>query len=219
MKVIKRNCELAEFDKDKIKKAILKAYKEVDGEITEEVKEVSKTISDTIKSKISTDDKTVEDIQNMVEEELMSNDRKDVAKAYLRYRYKREMSRERDNEYKLLAKRRMEVTVCENSNANVDELSFSGREKEAAADIFKKVNEEELPDFMIKAHKGMLIYQHDFEKALFGLHNCLNIDFPNLFKNGFSTRNGNVRPPATFSTACQLVAVVFQLQSQCQFGK
>lgn len=48
--------------------------------------------------------------------------------------------------------------------------------------------------------------------------NCLQLDFQRLFTHGFSTRNGDVRPPSSFSTACQLVAVAFQCQSQVQFG-
>ena len=65
----------------------------------------------------------------------------------------------------------------------------------------------------------MLIYQHDLEKAVLGEHNCLNVDFDEVFSHGFRTRNGSVRKPGSFSTACQLLAVVFQCQSQVQFGR
>ena len=64
----------------------------------------------------------------------------------------------------------------------------------------------------------MLVYQHDLEKAIYGIHNCLNLNFQEIFNYGFRTRNGDVRPPTSFSTACQLVAVAFQCQSQVQFG-
>ena len=50
------------------------------------------------------------------------------------------------------------------------------------------------------------------------MHNCLFIDFEKLFSEGFVTRNGDIRPPATFSSACQQMAVIFQCQSQVQFG-
>lgn len=69
-----------------------------------------------------------------------------------------------------------------------------------------------------EAHKSMLVYQHDLEKAIYGIHNCLNLNFQEIFNYGFRTRNGDVRPPTSFSTACQLVAVAFQCQSQVQFG-
>ena len=51
-----------------------------------------------------------------------------------------------------------------------------------------------------------------------GDHNCLFADIPRLLANGFKTRNGDVRPANSFSTACQLVAVIFQVQSQIQYG-
>jgi ribonucleoside-triphosphate reductase len=75
-----------------------------------------------------------------------------------------------------------------------------------------------LSDEVAQAHKDMLCYQHDLEKAVYGVHNCLNINFNELFKNGFRTRNGDVRPPKSLSTALQHVAVGFQCQSQVQFG-
>jgi ribonucleoside-triphosphate reductase len=61
-----------------------------------------------------------------------------------------------------------------------------------------------------QAHKNMLLYQHDMEKTNIGEHNCLFVDFNKVFSNGFVTRNGDVRPPSKFDTACQQYAVVFQ---------
>ena len=104
-------------------------------------------------------------------------------------------------------------SVDNRSNANVDEKSFSGREKEASADIGKMIALEYggLSDEIAKAHKEMLIYQHDLEKAVYGVHNCALVNFQELFTYGFHTRNGDVRPPSSFSTACQLMAVAFHL--------
>ena len=67
----------------------------------------------------------------------------------------------------------------ENANANVDEHSFSGREKEASADIGKTIALEYggLSSEVAQAHIDMLNYQHDLEKAIYGEHNCLNLDF------------------------------------------
>jgi ribonucleoside-triphosphate reductase len=64
----------------------------------------------------------------------------------------------------------------------------------------------------------MLLYQHDLEKTNIGEHNCLFVDFEKVFTEGFVTRNGDIRPPASFSSACQQMAVIFQCQSQVQFG-
>jgi ribonucleoside-triphosphate reductase len=100
--------------------------------------------------------------------------------------------------------KRTEATAVENSNANVDEKSFSGREKEASADVQKVIAlDYTLSPEVSQAHKNMLLYQHDLEKTNIGQHNCLFVDMKKLFTNGFVTRNGDVRPPSNFSSACQ----------------
>ena len=163
---------------------------------------------------------TVEEIQDIVETKLMKSSRPEVAKDYILYRDKRTVVRDRKNKLVQKVMVRAKSQINEHSNANVDEESFSGREKEASADIGKTIalEYEGLSKEVAEAHKIMLIYQHDLEKAIYGVHNCLNLYFQYIFKHGFKTRNGDVRPPKSFSTACQLVAVAFQCQSQVQFG-
>ncbi len=218
MLVVKRDGRKAEFDENKIVQAILKAFKEVDGEMTALAKKNAAIIADLIK-RLDTE-LSVEEIQDMVEDKLMSSDRTDVARAYIIYRNDR--SRERERKSNIIKKviARVNAANVENSNANVDEKSFSGREKEASADIGKTIALDYggLSEEVANAHKETLIYQHDLEKAIYGQSNCLNLNFNEIFTYGFKTRNGDVRPPASFSTACQLVAVAFQCQSQVQFG-
>lgn len=213
MKIIKRDGREVEFDEQKIVNAIQKAFLDTDGLLDENSIKISYAIADSI---AKTDKKTltVEEVQDLVEKKLMSTNRKDVSKSYILYRDKRARVRENESKYKNLIRRRINVTINENSNANVDESSFSGRQKEASADIFKALNQEDLPEFLTKAHTEMLVYQHDYEKAQFGESNCLNINFPRLLSKGFVTRNGDVRPANSFKTACQLIAVIFQCQSQ-----
>lgn len=161
----------------------------------------------------------MEEIQSLCEKGLMSTRRKDIAKAYILYRDKRSKEREKTSKFVKAINRRNNSSDVENSNANVDEKSFSGREKEASADIQKIVAlDYTLSPEISKAHREMLLYQHDLEKTNIGEHNCLNIDFEKLLREGFSTRNGDIRSPASFSSACQLIAVIIQCQSQVQFG-
>ena len=142
----------------------------------------------------------------------------DVAKAYILYRFEHSKIREGYSELLTKIYDRLHATNVE--NANVDENTFSGREKEASSDLQKYLafNAGGVSKLMADCHNEMLIYQHDAEKTLLGQHNCLFENFNEIFKNGFVTRNGDVRPPSTYSTACQLVAVAFQCQSQVQFG-
>lgn len=219
MQVIKRDGRVVDFDEDKIIQAILKAVKDVDGEISEEMEFMAKLIASCIKHRA--DEKlAVEDIQDQVEEKLMESDRKDVAKAYIIYRNDRSRIRDRNSKLVKGYMNRVAASNVQNANANVDEKSFSGREKEASADVGKTIALDfgGLSKEVADAHKQMLVYQHDLEKAIYGEHNCLNLNFNEIFTYGFKTRNGDVRPPKSFSSACQLVAVAFQCQSQVQFG-
>lgn len=219
MIVIKRDGREVQFDKCKISNAISKAIIEVDGCITEKTKAIADKIANDIANS-KYEKLTVENIQDIVENKLMQSSRKDIAKVYILYRNDRTRIRERNSRLvqKILGRANSEVN--NRSNANVDEDSFSGREKEASADIGKMIalDFDGLSFEVSTAHKEMLVYQHDLEKAIYGIHNCLNLNFQEIFTYGFRTRNGDVRPPTSFSTACQLVAVAFQCQSQVQFG-
>ncbi len=217
--VIKRDGREDVYNPNKIHTAISKAFIEIDGAITEESKviidRITNQITETGKKKMS-----VEEIQDIVETKLMQSSRKDVAKVYILYRNERTKIRDRNSRLVQKVMERVESTVDNRSNANVDEKSFSGREKEVSSDIGKMIALEYdgLSKEVADAHKNMLVYQHDLEKAIYGIHNCLQLNFQEIFTYGFRTRNGDVRPPTSFSTACQLVAVAFQCQSQVQFG-
>jgi ribonucleoside-triphosphate reductase len=215
MYVIKRDGTKVLFDPNKIIRAINKAMISVDGALYEG--DTAVDIANLIMSRNA--DMTVEQIQDLVEHYLMKSERPDVAKAYILYREQRNKERIRKSKLVRSIMKRTDATAVENSNANVDEKSFSGREKEASSDVQKIIAlDYTLSPDVAQAHKDMLLYQHDLEKTNIGMHNCLFIDFDKLFNEGFVTRNGDIRPPSSFSTACQQTAVIFQCQSQVQFG-
>lgn len=219
MIVIKRDGRKAEFDSSRIKTALTKAFIEVDGELNDDTIELIESITSNVIKELS-GIVNVEEIQDIVEKFLMKSSREDVAKAYIIYRNDRSRFRNINNDIIKKVMCRAESKVNNRSNANVDENSFSGREKEASSDISKTIALDfgGLSSEVANAHKEMLVYQHDNEKTIYGVHNCLNLDFQEIFNNGFRTRNGDVRPPSSFSTACQLYAVAYQCQSQVQFG-
>lgn len=219
--VIKRDGREVPFNKEKISAAIMKAFSDVDKNALEisEGFSIANRIADYIED-MRIDTLSVEEIQDIVETQLMQSSRPDVAKAYILYRNERTKIRDRNSKLVQRVMERVDFKVDNRSNANVDEKSFSGREKEASADIGKIIALDfgGLSKEVADAHKEMLVYQHDLEKAVYGIHNCLQLNFQEIFTYGFKTRNGDVRPPSNFSTACQLVAVAFQCQSQVQFG-
>lgn len=215
MYVIKRDGTRVIFDPGKIIRAINKAMISVDGALYEG--DTAVEIANLIMERNT--DMSVEQIQDLVEQYLMKSERPDVAKAYILYREQRNKERIRNSKLVSAVMKRNDATAVENANANVDEKSFSGREKEASSDVQKIVALDYiLSPEVAQAHKDMLLYQHDLEKTNIGMHNCLFIDFKKLFEEGFVTRNGDIRTPGSFSSACQQTAVIFQCQSQVQFG-
>lgn len=218
--IIKRNGSLDIFNEQKIINAINKAMVEVDGQLYEDdtSKEIAQEIAEKIK-KYPDGSIEVEDIQDWVEDALMASERKDVAKAYIRYRYKREIARNAKDDFIKAIREKLDGTKIENQNANVDEHSFGGRTGEASEIVTKQLALDYIVSPMAREnHLNNEIYIHDLGSYYVGSHNCLSIPFDELLAKGFNTRQTDVRPAQSINTAFQLVAVIFQLQSLNQFG-
>ena len=216
MEVIKRDGRKQEFSCVKVYTAIINACEAVDKEITEESKELAFKISKAIGEMNKT--MTVEEIQDIIEKKLMSSSRKDVAKAYIIYREERTRERERNSPFLKDARKRAKATDVQNQNANVDEKSFGGRKGEADAELMKTLAFEIMSDKARRNHIWNRIYTHDLDSYYVGMHNCLTVPLDDLLKNGFNTRQTDVRPANSVNTAMQLIAVIFQIQSLQQFG-
>ena len=217
MVITKRDGRKTNFNKDKIKIAVLKAFIDVDGEETAYAKEKARDIANYIESLDK--DMSVEDVQDVVEAKLMASNRKDVAKAYIIYRNNRTTVRERNTQMMRDISEKLSAKNVQNQNANVDEKSFGGRVGEASDAVLKKYALDNCMSEMAKNnHLNNEIYVHDLNSYAVGMHNCLSIPFDKLLANGFNTRQTDVRAAQSVSTAFQLVAVIFQLQSLQQFG-
>ena len=162
---------------------------------------------------------SIEEIQDLVENGLMSTKRKDVAKAYIKYREMRTKERNWNNEMMRAAEKKLTGAKIDNQNANVDEHSFGGRRGEFNSVISKQYALDNCMSKMAREnHLNNEIYIHDLDTYAVGMHNCLSIPFDDLLAKGFNTRQTDVRPANSINTAFQLVAVLFQLQSLQQFG-
>ena len=149
----------------------------------------------------------------------MRSERPDVARAYIRYRYKKEVARNFEHDFIDTVVEKLEAKDVQNQNANVDEHSFGGRTGEASGVMTKKLALDYLMSEQSREnHLNNMIYIHDLDAYYVGSHNCLSIPFDELLARGFNTRQTDVRPAGSVNTACQLVAVIFQLQSLQQFG-
>lgn len=217
MQVIKRDGRIVDFDKNKIKTAVLNAFIDVDGEETSYAKEKARDIANYIES--LNKDMDVEEIQNHVEHKLMQSNRKDVARSYIIYRNDRSREREKNTQMMKDITEKLAAKNVQNQNANVDEKSFGGRVGEASDTLLKKYALDYCMSELARSnHLNNRIYTHDLNSYAVGSHNCLSIPFDKLLASGFNTRQTDVRPANSINTAFQLVAVIFQLQSLQQFG-
>ena len=219
--VVKRDGRKMPFNTEKIKNAILKAFKAVDGEISDYAETKAENIANYIEGYCEEEvlPLSIEQIQDLVENGLMSTKRKDVAKAYIKYREERTKERNWNNKMMRAAQEKLTGSKIDNQNANVDEHSFGGRRGEFDSVISKQYALDNCMSAMARNnHLNNEIYIHDLDHYAVGDHNCLSIPFDDLLANGFNTRQADVRPAYSVNTAMQLVAVLFQLQSLQQFG-
>lgn len=219
MEVIKRDGRKVPFDKQKIVAAITGAFREQYDYESDDMRNCTDKIANEIETIANGRILQVEEIQDIVERKLMSTKYKDVAKAYITYRYLHGMARDKYKDLMGAVSEKLTASNVQNQNANVDEASFGGRIGEAADVVTKNYALEYLVSPMArKNHENNEIYIHDLNSYAVGSHNCLSIPFDDLLAKGFNTRQTDVRPAQSINTAFQLVAVIFQIQSLQQFG-
>lgn len=214
VKIKKRDGSFQEFNLDKVKFAIQKAFKACQYDMNKlDLTDLYCDIEESIPGIVEDETIELEELQDLIEEVLMDFGYKDVAKNYILYRYQRKVAREQKFAEKLSG------SNIENQNANVDEMSFGGRQGEASRIMTKDYALEHCVSKVAREnHLNNEVYIHDLDSLAVGMHNCLSLPIDKLLENGFVTRQTDVRPANSINTAFQLVAVLFQLQSLQQFG-
>ena len=220
--IIKRDGKLQRFNKDKINQAILGATLETYPDCSlkdfkDDISELTKEIEEKVFNEFG-DNVFIEDVQDTIERELMKYDQL-IAKNFITYRYRHALARDRYASLMKDVKKKLMAVDPQHQNANVDEKSFNGRKGEVTDLLMKKIAlEDYMSETSRRNHVDNIVYIHDLTDYAVGSHNCLTIPFDKLFKEGFNTRQTDVRPPQSINTAFQLLAVIFQLQSLQQFG-
>ena len=219
--VVKRDGTEVSYDREKIINAVNKAVIEVNGIL--DPCWLGRHIAQSVDSYMeahTVECIAVEEIQDLVENLLIyGGDYPEIARAYIRYRYVHEMARENYKGLMDTIGEKLSAANVQNQNANVDEYSFGGRMGEMNSAVARKYALDYIVSPMAREnHLGNMIYIHDLDAYAVGSHNCLTIPFDKLLAEGFNTRQTDVRPAQSVSTAFQLVAVIFQLQSLQQFG-
>lgn len=220
--VIKRDgIKRQDFNPEKIKKAIRAANTQIDKEKRLDEDQIEKVLQDVIESINGIQEETIdiEQIQDFVEKSLIKYNHHAVVKAFILYREERNKERFKKLAITQEINKKLAASNIENQNANVDEASFGGRKGEASSCLNKQLALDYYmnPRFA-KNHLQNRIYIHDLDSFVVGQHNCLSLPIDNLLKKGFKTRQTDIRPARSVSTAFQLLAVGFQVQSLQQFG-
>ena len=218
MNVIKRDGTPQEYSFLKIIDAITKAFKSVNQEVPDKFLEQVKEAVEKLIIKNNGDGTPIEEIQDVIQKELIKRNKYEVVEAFINYRRKREEIREQKSDLMKQIQEKLSAKNVQNQNANLDEASFGGRLGETSGAVAKNVALKNMSKIGRKNHEDNMIYIHDLDHWAIGDHNCLSIPFDRLLKEGFKTRQTDVRSAGSINTAMQLVAVIFQLQSLQQFG-
>ncbi len=219
LNVIKRDNSVAEFDKDKIKEAILKAMKYGSG-IYEE--DVAQKISDKIEINCleNQSSPTVCQIENMVYEKLIRYRHELTAKAYEGYRavqsFKREINTTDDSIIGLLDKSNEDVL---NENSNKNGVLASTQRDLVAGEVSKDIaRRKTIPAHIVHAHDEGVLHYHDMDYAMQPIHNCMLINLEDMLNNGTVINNKLVESPKSFSTACTIVTQIIAQIASGQYG-
>ena len=223
MQVIKRDGRKVEFDINKISEAVRKAYAEVYPDTPyEKYKGVSSDIAIEVTNQITDADDnniSIETIQDMVEKELMWVD-KDVAKAYITYRYRRELARRShttDDEILSIIDYTNEEVKEENSNKN-PRIIPTQRDYIAGA-VSKDLTERVfLPKDIVDAHNDGLIHFHDADYFIQKCFNCDLINLEDMLQNGTVISGTMIEKPHSFATACTIATQIIAQVASSQYG-
>lgn len=212
MKIKKRDGSLVDFNKDKIITAISKA-----GYVDDYTKE---NIAEYIERIAKETEMTVEDIQNIVEEKLMTSMYPEVAREYVRYRYKRELIRNTKGALsEVLDIVNLSNQDVNEENSNKNPVILSTQRDYMAGMVSKELSEKLLfPPDVMKAHKEGLIHVHDMDYAIQKMYNCALLDMEDMLQNGTVINGTMIEKPHSFATACNIATQIMAQVASNQYG-
>ena len=220
-RVIKRNGEEVDFRLEKIVNAIKKANEEVENihrmndfqiiAIAEKIAQQAEEFTHAV---------NVEDIQDMVETGIMEMRGYEVAQKYVRYRYKRELTRKSnttDNGILALIVHMNEEIKQENSNKNpvINSTQRDYMAGEVSKDLTKRVL---LPEEIVRAHEEGIIHFHDMDYFAQKEHNCDLINLEDMLQNGTVISETMIEKPHSFFTACNVTTQIVAQVASNQYG-
>ena len=221
MKIIKRSGREDAFDEAKIVNAVAKvnaSVGEADRLSDEEVKAVGANVAKIAMA--SSRALSVEEIQDLVENEIMAHKKYRVARNYITYRYTRELARKAnttDDRILSLIECNNEEVKQENSNKNptVNSVQRDYMAGEVSKDITKRIL---LPKDIVAAHEAGIIHFHDADYFAQHMHNCDLVNLEDMLQNGTVISGTYIEKPHSFSTACNIATQIIAQVASNQYG-
>ena len=221
MKIIKRNGSEVSFDISKIENAIRGANREAaeDERLTDrQIVYAAENVRDRCEAAGHT--VSVEEIQDMVEDEIMALDRYEVARKYIIYRYVQSLKRQKnttDDKILSLIECNNEEVKQENSNKNPTVVSVQRdyMAGEVSKDLACRML---LPPDVVRAHQEGIIHFHDADYYAQHMHNCDLVNLDDMLQNGTVISGTLIEKPHSFSTACNIATQIIAQVASCQYG-
>ncbi len=221
MKIIKRSGSEVSFDPQKIVIAVTKANESVVPSARMSAVQI-KRIAEDVESAAQNMNRSlsVEEIQDMVEDQIMNQRAFDVARRYITYRYRRALVRKSnttDEQILSLIECNNEEVKQENSNKNptVNSVQRDYMAGEVSKDITKRLL---LPPDIVNAHEQGLIHFHDADYFAQHMHNCDLVNLEDMLQNGTVISGTLIEKPHSFSTACNIATQIIAQVASCQYG-
>ena len=223
MLIVKRDGTQVQFDRDKIINAINKAFIEVDGKLyeTDTAYDIAVEIEQAARQ-LAKEDRilSVESIQDLVEDYLMRSERKDVARAYIRYRYKKEILRQTSKTYDgILELVEMQNDELKEENSNKNAIVASTQRDYMAGEVSKDLSHRMLlPAEIVRAHDAGEIHFHDMDYYAQHIHNCCLVNLEDMLQNGTVINKTKIEKPHSFATACNIATQIMAVVASGQYG-
>ena len=221
MKIIKRNGAEATFDADKIIVAVTKANDSVVPSARLTPVQIRRIAEDVQSAAMNMNRSlSVEEIQDMVEDQIMNLRAFDVARRYITYRYSRALVRKSnttDKPIMSLIECNNEEVKQENSNKNptVNSVQRDYMAGEVSKDITRRLL---LPSDIVEAHDEGIIHFHDADYFAQHMHNCDLVNLEDMLQNGTVISGTMIEKPHSFSTACNIATQIIAQVASCQYG-
>ena len=221
MKIIKRNGAEVPFDITKIITAVTKASDSVGGQARlsrEQITQIAAAVTDQCQQLNRA--VSVEEVQDLVENQLMDIQAHDVARHYITYRYVQSLKRQTNT----TDKRILSLIECQNEevkqeNANKNPTVNSVQRDYMAGEISKDLTARLLLDpEIVKAHQEGLIHFHDSDYFAQHMHNCDLVNLEDMLQNGTVISGTYIEKPHSFSTACNIATQIIAQVASNQYG-